>query len=213
MENPPLKDVKMMEKEARGASDVAVNANINMAAVRWKDNKIVNVLSTFAGKDSQEAKKRIDIPQPKVVHVYNRYMGGVDRLDQNLAAYMINLRSKKWWWPLFRFCIDVAINNAYQLYRIRQLNEGESRMDALEFRRVIVETYYKNYKTKNDSVALYPKSATKNDVRMAEENHHWIRKGTQRRCAKNGCRGTSKFFCIKCNVGLHPECFESFNFE
>ena len=93
---------------------------------------------------------------------------------------MINLRSKKWWWPLFRFCIDVAINNAYQLYRIRQLNEGESRMDALEFRRVIVETYYKSYKTKNDSVALYPKSATKNHVRMAEENHHWIRKGTQR---------------------------------
>ena len=114
MENPPLKDVKMMEKEARGASDVAVDANINMAAVRWKDNKVVNVLSTFAGKDpvqkvkrySQEAKKRIDIPQPKVVHVYNRYMGGVDRLDQNLAVYMINLRSKKWWWPLFRFCIE-----------------------------------------------------------------------------------------------------------
>ena len=174
MENPPLKDVKMMEKEARGASDVAVDANINMAAVRWKDNKIVNVLSTFAGKEpvqkvkrySQEAKKRIDIPQPKVVHVYNRYIAGVDRLDQNLEAYMINLRSKKWWWPLFRFCIDVAINNAYQLYRIRQLNEGESRMDALEFRREIVETYYKNYKTKNDSVALYPKSATKNHVRI-----------------------------------------------
>ena len=106
------------------------------------------------------------------------------------------------------------LNNAYQLYRIRQLNEGESRMDALEFRRVIVETYFKNHKTKNDSVALYPKSATKNHVRMVEENHHWIRKGTQRRCAKNGCKNTSKkFFCIKCNVGLHPKCFESFYFD
>ena len=57
-------------------------------------------------------------------------------------------------------------------------------MDALEFPRVIVETYYKNYKTRNDSVGLYPKSATKNHVRMAKENHHWIKKGTQRRCAK-----------------------------
>ena len=74
-----------------------------MAAVRWKDNKIINVQSTFAGKNpvqkvkqwSQEAKKRIDILQPKVVHVHNRYMGDVGRLDQNLAAYMINLRSKK----------------------------------------------------------------------------------------------------------------------
>ena len=66
IENPPLKNVKMMEKEARCASDVAVDANINMTAVRWKDNKIVNVLSTFAGKDpvqkvkrySQESKKK-----------------------------------------------------------------------------------------------------------------------------------------------------------
>ena len=152
MENSPLKDVKMMEKEVRGAGDVAVDANINMAAVRWKNNKIVNVLCTFASKDpvqkvkqySQEAKKRIDIPQPKVVHACNRYMGDVGGLDENLAACTINLQSKKWWWPLFRFCLDVAIDNAYQLYRIRQLNEGESRMDAVEFRRVIVEleTYY-----------------------------------------------------------------------
>ena len=81
-------------------------------------------------------------------------MGDVGRLDQNLAAYMINLRSKKGWWSLFRFCIDMAIDNAYQLYRIRQLNEGESRMDALEFRRVIVETYNKNFRTRNDAVAL-----------------------------------------------------------
>ena len=34
MENPSVKDVKMMENEARGASDVAVYANTNMAAVR-----------------------------------------------------------------------------------------------------------------------------------------------------------------------------------
>ena len=80
------------------------------------------------------------------VHEYNPYMGDVGRLDQNLAAYMINLRSKKWWWLLFRFCMDVAINNAHQLYRIRQPNEGESRMDALEFCRVIVKTYYKSIK-------------------------------------------------------------------
>ena len=74
MKNPSLKDVKMMEKEARGASGVAVDANINMAAVRWKDNKIVNVLSTFAGKNpvqkvkqySQEAKKELIFPSQKL---------------------------------------------------------------------------------------------------------------------------------------------------
>ena len=38
--------------------------------------------------------------------------GGVDRIDQNISAYMINLRTKKWWWPLVRFVADVAVNNA-----------------------------------------------------------------------------------------------------
>ena len=55
----------------------------------------------------------------------------MDRMGQNISCYMVHLRSKKWWWPLFRSCIDVAINNAFQLYRLRKLDAGESRMDAL----------------------------------------------------------------------------------
>jgi len=85
-------------------------------------------------------------------------------------------------------------------------------MDHLEFRRVIVETYHKNYTTKMSPSTIFPKSL-KYHVRMVEENHHWIRIKNQRRCAKKGCNGTSVFFCTKCNVGLHPECFEKFHFQ
>ena len=42
-------------------------------------------------------------------------MGGIDRMDQNISAYMINLRREKLWWPLFRFVVDVAVNNGYQI--------------------------------------------------------------------------------------------------
>ena len=38
---------------------------------------------------------------------------------------------------------------------------------------------------------------------------HWIAKGNLRRCAK--CSKTSKYFCEKCNVGLHPDCFKDFH--
>ena len=43
-------------------------------------------------------------------------MGGVDCLDQQISSYMIGNRSKKWWWPVFWFCLDLSVNNAYQLY-------------------------------------------------------------------------------------------------
>ena len=36
-------------------------------------------------------------------------------MDQNISAYMINLRTKKWW--IFLFAVDVTVNNVYQMYR------------------------------------------------------------------------------------------------
>ena len=112
MGNPPLKSVKKVEKSLRDSSVVATETSSDISAVRWKDNKVVNVLSTFAGKEpqknvkrySQKEKKKVNVLQPNVVNVYNRFMSGVDRMDQNISTYMINLRSKKWWWPLFRLC-------------------------------------------------------------------------------------------------------------
>ena len=64
---------------------------------------------------------RVEIDQPNSISVYNKTIGGVDRMDQNIGAYMINIRSKKWLWPLFRFCVDLAVNNAFQLYRLQPL--------------------------------------------------------------------------------------------
>ena len=58
-------------------------------------------------------------------------MWGVDRMDQKVSAYMINLHTLKWWWPLFQFSVDVSVNNAYQIYRQSHLNPGEYKLDAL----------------------------------------------------------------------------------
>ena len=105
MGNSPLKSVKKVKKLQRVTSVVAVETSFNVSAVRRKDNKLVNIISMFAEKEpqnkvkrySQNKKKKIDILQPNVVNVYNRFMGGVDCMDQNISKYMIHLRSKKWW--------------------------------------------------------------------------------------------------------------------
>ena len=72
-------------------------------------------------------------------------IGGVDCMDQNTLTYMINFPTKKWWWPLFRFAV-VTVNNAYQIYCQFHLNPGEYRLDALGFRRAIVDAYYGLYR-------------------------------------------------------------------
>ena len=81
--------------------------------------------------------------QPSIINQHNMSMGGFERMDQNISAYTINLRTKRWWWPLFRFVVDAAVNNAYQIYRQSHLNPGEYRLGALGFHRAIVDACYR----------------------------------------------------------------------
>ena len=175
---------------------------------------MVTVASTFVGKmPLRKAHRyvkaqngRAEIDQPQSIFLYNKGMGGVDRLDQNISSYMIGHRSKKWWWPVFRFCLDLSVNNAYQLYRQQKRSEGERKLDLLGFRRSIVDTYYRCLR-KSTTTNIFPParklSKVSDEVRYDAINH-WIGKGKQRRCAS--CQKTTLYFCEKCNVGLHLDC-------
>ena len=103
---------------------------------------MVTVASTFVGKMSlrkahryvKAQNGRADIGQPQSIFQYNKGMGGVDRLDQSISSYMIGHHSKKLWRPVFRFCLDLSVNNVYQLYRQQKCSEGERKLDLLGFR-------------------------------------------------------------------------------
>ena len=114
---------------------------------------------------------------------------------------------------MFPFCVDVAVNNAFQLYRLRQPDAGESKMDALEFRQAIFEACYLQYSTDMPQV-LFPGSRSQRHEHVHfSATNHWIVKGTQRRCAKPGCSGTSRYSCEACNVVLHSDCFKEYHLQ
>ena len=81
-------------------------------------------------------------------------MGGVDHLDQNVATYMTAYRSEKCRWPIFRFCINICANNAFQIYRHQKENPEQKPLNLLEFRRSIVDT----------QIAMFPGSRKKTKV-------------------------------------------------
>lgn len=66
---------------------------------------------------SAKEKQFVSIDQPALIKRYNNHMGGVDRMDQNVAAYRINVRTKKWWCPMFAFIIDVMAQNSWIFHR------------------------------------------------------------------------------------------------
>ena len=58
MDSLYLKSVKEVKKLQRGTSVVTIEKSSSVSAVRWKNNKVVNILSTFAGKEPQNKVKR-----------------------------------------------------------------------------------------------------------------------------------------------------------
>ena len=101
----PLKSTKVIKRGKRGAIDIVFDDNHNLALGRWKDNAIVTLASNQhvvapvqkARRWSFVENKRLTVDQPFVVHRYNTYMGGTDRLDQNINFYRTTIRTKKWW--------------------------------------------------------------------------------------------------------------------
>ena len=104
MENAPLRDMVKMNKEKHGSSDKITNVSLNITAVRWKDDKVVNAISNFTGKQPIQQLKcychrekwKVNIEQHSIINQYNIFMGGVDCMDPNISAYMINLPIRKW---------------------------------------------------------------------------------------------------------------------
>ena len=213
----PQRDAKKMEKEKRGSYDSVLDKDTGICITRWKDSKVVTMASTYAGVNpikkaqrySKAEKKRVEITQPNVVAEYNYGMGGVDRFDQNIAAYMITQRSKKWWWPVFRFCVDLAVQNAYQIYRL-QARGVSKKLDSLGFRRAIVEVYSKKYIKDSSGLFKHPQMCESNEVRY-DNVGHWIKKATQQRCQNKPCKCTTLYCCEKCTVALDPECFKAYH--
>ncbi|MGH0147739.1 UNVERIFIED_CONTAM: hypothetical protein FKN15_011153 [Acipenser sinensis] len=93
-----------------------------------------------AKRCSRAEKKVIEVDKPQVIRYYNKYMGGVDRMDQNISYYRISIRSKKWWVPFFMFMPDVAIQNAWLLYRNSAGHKNRS-LGLLAFQREVVNVY------------------------------------------------------------------------
>ena len=149
-ENSPLISVEEMKKKPGGTCDVVNDRKSNgmVTLVWWKDNNIVTVASTVFGKEPiskvsrfiKERGGRVEINQPNAIVVYNKKMGGVDWMDQNISVYIINIRNK-WWCPLFQFSIDLAFNNANQLYGLQLLQPGQRVLDLLGFWREIAQAY------------------------------------------------------------------------
>lgn len=219
IEKAPLRNLKKLD---RGVSHAIQDSENRITFVRWNDNSEVTIATNIENDDialtettcmrySGVEKKRVNFPQPTLVKYYNKGMGGVDLFDQMRALYRTNIRSKKWYFPLFRFMLNATVVNQYKLY-----NVCHPKVNLLAFTRAIVQSFLTD--STKDPLFLMPKRKTplktstlaSSEIRYDGQNHLVGYVSRQRRCPL--CQTCTKFVCTKCNVGLHPkDCFQQYH--
>ena len=79
------------------------------------------------------------IEKPQVVVDYNEYMLGVDKLDELASYYSFLHKSVKWWRKVFFRCVEVAVINAYIVYKEQAQSIDVRPMCHLAFQRQLIE--------------------------------------------------------------------------
>lgn len=214
--NCPLAKKASLQKKDRGYMTSVISRDDGVAVVKWVDNAVVCVASNTFGlhpisnarRYSQKEKKHITVTRPAIVTEYNKFMGGTDRMDQNLSQYRINIRNRKWYWCLFSWLIDVSVHNAWILCRSRNITQ-------LQFRRQIAQFYLTHYKTerKTNRTQSQKSKLVYNELQY-DGFDHFVQKvpdGKRRRCAGVDCSSSGRTMCSKCDVGLCVDCFIKFH--
>lgn len=228
-----------MKKSERGASVQYITRTdeTDIACVTWKDNKVVNVLSTFCDKEPTHQVKRYDrktkqnimVNCPDIIKQYNKHMGGVDLIDSHIGRYKIMMRSKKWYMRIFYHLLDISVINAWLLYK--RVNSGNGKLLKLyEFRAEVAECLSKvqitgpkrgrpssgiedqlQIKKHRGPAAVVPPK----DVRCDEVGHWPNFSDKRQRCKMPNCKGFSTIICEKCRVNLcfnkSANCFKNFH--
>ena len=164
---------------------------------------------------------------PHAVEEYNKYMGGVDKLDQFLSYYGFTRRTFKWWRKAFFQLFDIGIVNAYILYTLslqdnRKLSHMQFQIELakellLEASHPVPSSSDTHLESQSSQSSLPPSSRLTERHFPSKVPDRANGKLGQRDCAvcsgkKVRGRKTSTYCCKECGVGLYVvPCFELFH--
>jgi len=92
-------------------------------------------------------------------------MGGVDLVDQAISNYRIAVKSKKWYFVIVTYLLDLAIANPWRLYQLG-LCSSNTKKDLLAFRRAVMNEWlvdgkaYKTNRKRSQSLLYTPSNFT-----------------------------------------------------
>ena len=126
-----------------------MNYDNKIVAHHTLDRKHVTLISTaynaqpvLTGKLHWKTKEPIE--HPKIIHMYNKYMGGVDCNDQLLKYSAFSHRTCKWWKKVLFRLLNLAMVNAYITYSEWVALKGKKKLSQTSFRTEVIKQMIKS---------------------------------------------------------------------
>ena len=128
----------------------------NLVACAWHDTKRVNFLSSMHNDLTMEKSVRSkgaeggvrQVEKPVMGEMYNKYMGGVDLLDQKLGTFAFPHKVIKRYHAVYHRLREVAMVNAYIIYTISTKEKGLRVLSPRSFRQAVIEGLLRDHSRK-----------------------------------------------------------------
>jgi hypothetical protein len=208
---PPHPSVfKLPDNHVRG--DFVACTKGPIVALLWHDSDVVRCLCNVHGNSPTSIQRLVsdgtvrDVPGPACMKFFGKFMQGGDRMDQLRSGHYgvsHNFRTSKWWLKAFLGIVDLALANAWVLFKETR-HASHPRPSHSEFWLEIATALV----AKQPGILLG--SAVPHSLRTfapTDGSHGQRRKRPNCVvCKLHGKLARTTYGCVTCRVALHPEC-------
>ena len=209
---PAVSQFDIADGAPRGTSISCIKNGI--CAIKWRDNDDVKCLCNVYGSAAATVSRMMpdgvkrDVPCPKSMLMFGKMMQGVDRNDQLHSKFYgtaMASRVKKWTNRVFLSLVDIALANAFILYKDTRTADG-SALGHSDFWIDVADAF----------IGMPKPTVRSGSVphRILKFAYGKVRQGSGDKCPlqcvvchlKNK-RSRTSYGCSTCKVPLHPECY------
>jgi Transposase IS4 len=139
-----------INRERKKPRDSSTSAAITKAPFEAFPDDSTHKITIKSSRRRKDYVHRRLLPIPSIVDDYNHFMNGVDIADQLQAKFTTEQQTYRTWLPLFYFCLDTAVVNAYILFMANwnpsTTVKKKIRSTHRSFRETLVEALLIQYK-------------------------------------------------------------------
>lgn len=204
---PDMKPDKEMTKNPRG--DIDIRYSKKAICCKWYDNKPVLMMgSNVEGIDDistiprrmKGASSKTPVQCPEMIKLYNKNMGGVDLMDQRVAAHRLDRRSKtRYYLRIFFDLMDICVSNSFVVFDMIRPNK----LDFLNWKILIAKRLIGFYCSRKRNPKRQRSSGSLEGLAARQcKSHLPVIAETRARCKFCQTENRTNIRCNECGVHL-----------